>query len=352
MAMLTKVARLLIAIGLLAGFTVGWASQLTGEQVITVCPQGPPACQFSRIQEAINVATDEAVIMIAPGTYVEQGELKISKNIYVLGSGPGMTRIITDRVNVKGPAQVMISGLAIQGLALYGALKVYEAKVTLTNVDLVGDISVNDIETAAEQPKPSQLILIDVHVLGSLGLGPTAEAIVTTSELISSGSAVFVTQNAQLKMSRSLLRSTDYYADGLVASGGAKVWLSDTQIEISFLPIGPGEQEGPVGIVAREGSDVVLQRIKIFSTNHGILIENKARLHIEASQVIAINGWGVSLVIEPCGVRLPPTADPSPQTFEGFVTGRNNEITGARELGDVCPSKLEFLKTPEGGQYP
>jgi hypothetical protein len=209
MAMLTKVARLLIAIGLLAGFTVGWASQLTGEQVITVCPQGPPACQFSRIQEAINVATDEAVIMIAPGTYVEQGELKISKNIYVLGSGPGMTRIITDRVNVKGPAQVMISGLAIQGLALYGALKVYEAKVTLTNVDLVGDISVNEVAPAWGRAAqgPAELILIDVHVLGSLGLGPTAEARVTTSELISSGSAVFGTQHAQLKLSRSLRRS-------------------------------------------------------------------------------------------------------------------------------------------------
>ncbi len=351
--MLTRLGAILATIGLLAGFS--WASQPTEMQVFTVCPQGPPACQFSQIQEAINIAADGAMIMVAPGTYREQGELKISKNVNLLGSEPRGVRLITDRVSIEGPIQVMINGLAIHGLAAsYGTMKVYEAKVALANVDIIGGINVNAIETEAEQPKPSQLTLINVHVLGQLSIGRAAEAIVTTSELISSESdVVVVTQNAQLIMSHSLIRSTYYYGSGLWSAKGAKVWLYDTQIEISSVPGAvPDERSGaPAGIVAYEGSDLVLQRIKIFSTYHGVLAKN-ARLHMEASQVVAIVGWGVSLVIEPCGVRLPPTLDPSPQTFEGLITGRQNEISGARERGDVCPSALEFLKTAEGGQYP
>ncbi len=352
-----KVPGLVTVIGLVAATTITWASQLTGGQVITVCPQGPPACQFSKIQEAINAATDGATILIWPGIYIEQGELTILKNVNLLGSEPQLVHLITDRVSVKGPARIMIAGLTIQGLASYGTLRVHEAEATLANVYIVGSIFVNIIETEAEQLQHSQLTLIKVHVLGTrtnttLFIGPAAEAIVSESELVSSESdVVFVAGNAQLIMSHSLIKSTYYYRNGIVAARGAKVWLSNAQIDIStFLPP-PDERMGPVGIAAYEGSDLVLQRIKIFSTNHGVLVKN-ARVHIEASRIVAIKGWGVSLVIEPCGVRLPPTLDPSPQTFEGLITGRQNEISGARERGDVCPSALEFLKTAEGGQYP
>lgn len=355
MKVFAKVLGSITVIGLAAATTITWASQPTGGQVITVCPQGPPACQFSKIQEAINAAADGAIIMIAPGIYREQGELKISKNIHMLGAGSSLIQVLTDLVNIEGPAQAMISGLTIQGLGPYRALRVYEATVTLASVDIVGNISVNAIETEAEQPKPSRLTLINVHVLGNwspaaLFIGSAVEAIVSESELVSFQSdVVVVPQNAQLIMSHSLIRSTNAYGEGLKAGRGAKVWLFDTQIEISTLL---GNRTGPPAIVANEGSDLVLQRIKIFSTSHGVLAKN-ARLHMEASQVVAITGWGVSLVIEPCGVRLPPIVDPSPQTFEGLVTGRQNEIiSGARELGDVCPSALEFLKTAEGGQYP
>lgn len=351
-----KVLGLITVIGLVAITSITWASQSTG-QVITVCPSGPPACQFSKIQEALDAATDGATILIWPGMYIEREELKISKNVNLLGSEPQLVRLITDRVSVKGLVQVMISGLAIQGLLSYGTLRVYGAKVILANVNIMGSVFVNYNETDTEQPQPSQLTLIRVQILGSqthtaLFIGPDTEAIVSESELVSyeRGDGVFV-GGARLIMSHSLIKSTHVYGEGLLASRGAKVWLSDTQIEIS-APIVPGsEREGPAGIVAYEDSDLVLQRIKIFSTSHGILVKN-ARLHIEASQIVAITGWGVSLVIEPCGVRLPPIVDPSPQTFEGLVTGRQNEISGAREVGDVCPSELEFLKTPEGGQYP
>jgi hypothetical protein len=345
--MLTKVARLLIAIGLLAGFTVGWASQLTGEQVITVCPQGPQACQFSKIQEAINTAPDGSTILISPGTYIEQGELKISKNVNLLGSEPRFVQLIASRVSIEGLVQVLVSGLTI-----FGAVSIYQAQVTFAHVGVVGSIGVDRTETDTKPLQHSQVNLINVRVLWvtsnihfALGIGPSAEVRVTRSEFVADSSEV-VSVLGQLVMSNSLIRGIGLTTNGLVAGSGAKAQLLDTQIEI------PIASKGFIvgGVVAFEGSDLVLQRVKIFSIQHGVLAKN-ARLHLEESHLLSINGWGLALMVETCGMNL-PLDKPPPQTYEGLIIGRQNEITGARELGDVCPSELEFLKTSEGGQYP
>ncbi len=57
--------------------------------IITVCPQGPPACQFSKIQEAINAAADGAIIMIGPGIYTEN--ITITKSLTLQGSSTSVT---------------------------------------------------------------------------------------------------------------------------------------------------------------------------------------------------------------------------------------------------------------------
>lgn len=317
MVTLAKATRLLMTLGLLWGFAVGWASQPTVGQVLTVCPQGPPACQFSKIQEAINAAADGAIIMIAPGLYIEREFLKISKDLSLLGSDPRSVRLLTSRVSIGWGAPVV----NIQGLTILGDVSVFDgAKATLSNVKVVGSIDV--APHGAEQSRTSRIVLINVHVqegtFFALLVGPAAEAVVIGSELLGR----------------------------LIASVGAKVWLSDTQIELPML-----SRYSRAGIEAYEGSALVLQRIRIFSVGHGVLAR-AARLHIEESQLVATNGWGLALLIEACGVNLPSDA-----TYEGLITGRNNEIPGKEELGedalgDVCPPELKFLKTPEGGQYP
>lgn len=350
MAILTKATGLLAAIGLLVGFTIDRASQPTGGQVLTVCPEGPPRCQFAKIQAAIDAATDGVTILISPGTYLEREVLKISKNVTLIGSEPRLVQLIIDQISIEEPAQVLIQGLTIQG-----ATNMYGAQVMLANVDVVGSIDVGPQEET-EQPKTSRIALINVRVLGfgykpyALRIGPATDAVVSGSEFVGNYSTVIAVVDAQLVMSHSLIKSIAH-TNGLMIAGGAKVWLSDTRIDISMLQVGLlGIILG--GIVAFE-SNVVLQRVKVFSRHHGVLAKN-ARLHMEESQVVAVKGWGMALMIKACGVNLPLDA-PLSQTYEGLITGRNNEIPNNSEsggLGDVCPAELKFLKTPEGGQYP
>lgn len=307
-----SVIRLLTAISLVA--TITWANQPTRGQVLTVCPQGPPACQFSKIQDALDAAADGVTIVILPGVYIEtEGALSIPKNVNLLGYDPQSVLLRTGFF-IYGNVHVSIQALTLVGSIVVGK----SAQVTLANISVVGDIEVVSVAGKTEQPQ-ARIIMVNVRISGgrhgpfsyALVVGP-AEALVIGSEFL----------------------------DRLIAMDGAKVWLYGTQIEVTAL--------NHAGIEAYNGSDLVLQRVKIFSSDgHGVLVDN-ARLHIEESYLISTRGWGMVLAIEACDIKGYPLS----KTFEGLITGRQNKISGAKELGDVCPSALEFLKSAEGGQYP
>ena len=71
-----------------AGFV---ARPQEASQILTVCPEGPPACQFQRIQDAINASPDGATIEVGPGVY--QGNLFIFHSLKLFGAGPDRTEI-------------------------------------------------------------------------------------------------------------------------------------------------------------------------------------------------------------------------------------------------------------------
>jgi nitrous oxidase accessory protein NosD len=88
--------------------------------VWSVCPQGPPACSFSKIQEAIAAASPGDLIQIQSGTYSET--LLISKNLRVVGAGQDLVRlqgaeagkpVIT--LQVDGELKLLLNGLTIAG---------------------------------------------------------------------------------------------------------------------------------------------------------------------------------------------------------------------------------------------
>jgi hypothetical protein len=54
-------------------------------QELLVCIEGPPQCQYTSIQEAIDAAPEGATIRVSPGTCVET--LKIKKSLRLIGAG-------------------------------------------------------------------------------------------------------------------------------------------------------------------------------------------------------------------------------------------------------------------------
>jgi hypothetical protein len=82
----------------------------------TVCPGGPPTCEYKTIQPAINAANTGDTITIAAGTYA--GPLQINTNLTLQGAavGPGETVISGgDPVVLVASGQVTINDVRITG---------------------------------------------------------------------------------------------------------------------------------------------------------------------------------------------------------------------------------------------
>lgn len=119
-----KLFGLLLLLGLLGLSFPGNLDQAGQKGLeITVCPQGPPQCDFSKIQEAIDAAPEGATIRVGEGTYVES--LIIRKSLRLIGAGQEKVRISTMPQKppasmpaivieaTEEPIQVWVEGLSI-----------------------------------------------------------------------------------------------------------------------------------------------------------------------------------------------------------------------------------------------
>jgi len=89
-------------------------------QTLTVCPQGTPICQFTKIQEAIESASPNDIVLVRAGTYLEN--LFINKSLSLVATETGQARIQgaqpgdpTLTVKAQGDFQVILDGLTILG---------------------------------------------------------------------------------------------------------------------------------------------------------------------------------------------------------------------------------------------
>lgn len=118
-----KLVGLLLLLSLVGLSSPSSASQPRGME-LSVCPQGPPKCDFSKIQQAIDAAPEGATIRVGEGTYVES--VIIRKSLRLIGVGqekvrlklsmpqkpmyPGLSIVIEA---TKEPIQVWIEGLSL-----------------------------------------------------------------------------------------------------------------------------------------------------------------------------------------------------------------------------------------------
>ncbi len=100
---------------LLGGF--GEAQQ---PKILTICPEGPPVCQFSKIQEAIDSANSDDILLIQAGTYREN--LQINKSLRLVATEAGQVRIQgiqpgqpTLTLEVQENFRITLEGLTILG---------------------------------------------------------------------------------------------------------------------------------------------------------------------------------------------------------------------------------------------
>lgn len=88
---------------------------------LTVCPEGPPQCDFAAIQAAIEAAVPGAFILIYPGTYREN--LILDKSLSLAATESGQVRIqgtqadgTTLTILVEGEMNILLEGITILGL--------------------------------------------------------------------------------------------------------------------------------------------------------------------------------------------------------------------------------------------
>src|SRR4029453_8173359 len=88
--------------------------QASTARTVTVCPSGPPSCDYATIQEALDAVEDGDSIRVAPGTYA--GGLNIEKSVRLLGSGASQTTISGGDpagVTISSQSSVVISDVKI-----------------------------------------------------------------------------------------------------------------------------------------------------------------------------------------------------------------------------------------------
>lgn len=131
-----RIVVLIVGVVVLSGWSITEGARLLLSQespIIVVCPQGPPFCPFTKIQDAINAAPDGSSatayipptkIIVAPGTYEEN--LVIRKSVILQGGErdqvilrpkAGGGRETGAAILVVGdiaPMYVQISGFTIQ----------------------------------------------------------------------------------------------------------------------------------------------------------------------------------------------------------------------------------------------
>ncbi|HYE79488.1 MAG TPA: right-handed parallel beta-helix repeat-containing protein, partial [bacterium] len=144
---------------------------------ITVCPAGPPTCDYSSIQAAINAASDGDVIAVGAGTYNES--LRIDKELTIDGDSPGSVIINVSGENSAG-IRTRANNVTLQDFTVTGAASSYSVKiegingVPATGIVIDNVVVQNSSKTGIDVNGVNGLTIEDVTVRNSqLGNGVT-----------------------------------------------------------------------------------------------------------------------------------------------------------------------------------
>lgn len=110
---------LLALMGLAAAGLMGIAGAQQST-TLTVCPSGPPACQYTSVQEALKAANSGDRIEIAPGTYAQAESITITKGVTLAGTGQKPEEVVLQGnkqvpvIVIKETEKVTIENLTVR----------------------------------------------------------------------------------------------------------------------------------------------------------------------------------------------------------------------------------------------
>lgn len=169
-----------LALAVATGVGLVWvlvlgASAATGG-IVTVCPSGPPACDYGTVQAGIDAAGAGDTVLISAGAYTEQVTLK-SDVIIASSDGPEVTTITA----IEGPVVTgtHVTSAAVQGVTISGrgiltspvGVEVFDTSLTLVDC-VVEDLYGADGDEASPDGKDAVAVRFtgagDLIVTGSV----------------------------------------------------------------------------------------------------------------------------------------------------------------------------------------
>lgn len=291
---------LVVILGLVLSGSVGLeylTSQADFEGMeLTVCPQGPPACQFAKIQEAIESAREEDIIQVGPGIYQEN--LLIGKRITLKGIDPGKVLL---KAAVESEPAILIQvaqGVVLTSMGIRGGdvgIRIVEASVRILGNRIVAEHFGIDAVGFALPEILIQDNLVTGHRRGvGIKFLGRIQALVdgnriqrVTTGMIVGGQVISAIWGNQI---------SDCW-DGLLIGGSVQATVSGNQI--------------------------------FKNHNDGIRLSEIVTVEIVGNKINNNWGWGLSLWQRPCY--------DTDARFDGSIKGAHNEII-ENVKSDLCPA--------------
>lgn len=288
---------------------------------LTVCPEGPPTCQFGKIQAAIDAASEGSIILINPGEYTE--ELKITKSLTLWGAGPEQT-IVKGVWQTASPVTLSIlapprerTQIMVKGLTLQASQEKSSYAVAL----LVGG-------SAPDQLLQLQLNLWQNHISGVQGiyvgaLFAGAIQLNLWENTITSSLAGIVSR---------ALGQLQFFMQGntIQMQGGTGLYLFNAQASL----VGERIEGATTGVILHHGQASIQESV-IRGNGIGILLEGGSVLDLSKSDLTGNQEYG--LVIEKASCFPGATGPLSGDKESSYIQGVGNTISGNGKA-DLCPS--------------